>query len=281
MPIRLGAIAFVNTVPVYFGLRPDPAIQLVYDVPARLNAMMDAGQLDVSPVSSAYYLRNRDKLVLLDDLSVSSPGAVESVIFVSRKPLGPALLDSPVVSVPDDSETSVALLAHLLHQATGEDLRPWFRIYDAANYRQVLEETGSTLVIGDNALLLQKNGLPQGYHCYDLSTLWRDETMLPFVFAVWVANRPWAKANPAALKALNEALIESRARFFSEPDVYAAGLAVAHEKCGVPQDKLAHYYSVSLDYRLTEPHLVSLSRFDQVIRRLEGRELSCQQESPL
>lgn len=281
MPIRLGAIAFVNTVPVYFGLRPDPAFELVYDVPARLNAMMDAGALDVSPVSSAYYLRNRDQLVLLDDLSVSSPGAVESVIFVSRKPLGPALLDSPVVSVPDDSETSVALLAHLLHQATGEDLRPWFRVYDAANYRQVLDETGSALVIGDNALLLQEAGIPEAYYCYDLSTLWREDTGLPFVFAVWVANRRWAKENAPALKTLNEALIESRARFFADPDLYSAGLALAHEKCGVPREKLARYYGVSLDYRLAEPHLVSLSRFDQVIRRLEGRDLSRQQESPL
>lgn len=278
MPVRLGAIAFVNTIPVYFGLQPDPSFELIYDVPARLNAMMAEGALDVSPVSSAFYLRNRDQLVLLDDLSVSSPGAVESVIFVSRKPLGPELLDSPVISVPNDSETSVALLAHLLEKATGEDLQPWFQVYEAADYRRVLEETGSALVIGDNALMLQENGLPDGYHCYDLSSLWRTETGLPFVFAVWVANRQWARQHPQALRDLNQALIDSRVRFFADESAFADGVALARQKSAVPAEKLARYFTVSLDYRMTEPHLVSLSRFDRVIQRLGGRK---QEKSPL
>ena len=277
MTVRLGAIAFVNTIPVYLGMAEEAnrdGIELVYDVPAKLNAKMGNGELEISPVSSAFYLRNRDKLVLLDDLSVSSPGAVESVIFVSRKPLGPELLDSPMISVPDDSETSVALLAHVLKQATDTDLRPWFKIYEAGKIIEALEETGSALVIGDNALMLQERGIPEGFHCYDLSSLWKDETGLPFVFAVWVANRAWAKENSAQLNEINQKLIDSRDGFFKSEDNFNAGLELAQHKSGVETETLARYFSVCLDYRLSEPHLVSLSRFGQVMLELDGADLS-------
>jgi chorismate dehydratase len=266
--VRLGAISFVNTVPIYSAYQPDQNVTLVYDVPAQLNTQILTGELDISPVSSACYLRNQDQLVLLEDLSVSSPGAVESVLFLSKQPLGASVLDMPIISVPNDSETSVTLLAYLLKEATGQDLRPWFQVYEAADYRQTLAETGNALIIGDNALMMKESLSQdsQGLHCYDLSTLWREKTQLPFVFAVWVANRQWAEQHPERLQEINQALCSARNRFFQEPSIFQAGLQSAQERSQLPLATLERYYRHCLTYHLSAAHQRSLEHFEAVIQ---------------
>lgn len=278
--IKLGAISFVNTVPIYSDFQPNPDTELVYEVPARLNAKILAGELQVSPVSSACYLRNKKRLILLDDLSVSSPGAVESVLFLSSKPLGPEMLDVPVISVPNDSETSVALLAYLLKEATGRDLQPWFQSYEAADYRQTLAETGNALIIGDNALLAKASGLADGYHVYDLSTLWKERTGLPFVFAVWVADAAWAKQAPEKLAQLNADLCAARDRFFQNPDVFGAGLRQAQERSQLPSETLNGYYRQCLSYQLDSDHRASLALFETLIESSIQNAAAVQTGSP-
>jgi chorismate dehydratase len=272
--IRLGAISFVNTIPIYHAYQPSPEIQLVYDVPARLNQRVLAGELDVSPVSSACYLRHQHELVLLEDLSVSSPGAVESVLFLSKVPLGHDLLEVPAIWVPSDSETSVALLAHLLKQATGQDLRPKFKIYEANNYQSILHERGNGLIIGDNALMM-KEQLTQdnaSLHCYDLSSMWQEQTGLPFVFAVWVARRRWALQNSERLTEINRALREAKETFFRSAPEYEAGLALAESRSKLPRATLERYYRHCLTYGLETSHQRSLQQFSQILRQLDAQE---------
>jgi chorismate dehydratase len=271
--VRLGAISFINTVPVYFDFpssfeEEGLPVTLFYDVPARLNARMIEGELDVSPVSSAFYLRHRERLVLLDDLSVSSPGAVESVIFLSERPWGQALLDFSEFRVPDDSETSIALLAHLLQDATGCDLRERFRTYEAARYPDALAESGNALIIGDNALMAQALGLGTRVRRYDLSSLWGERTGLPFVFAVWAADAAWAARHPETLAGLNRVLCRARDRFYADPDVFRAGVALAQHRSGLPEATLRRYYTQCLTYGLDAEHHAALARFDGVLRPL-------------
>ncbi len=264
---RLGAIGFINTIPVYLPFGQPEGVELVYEVPSALNRMMGEGKLDISPVSSAYYLRNKDKLVLLEDLSVSSPGAVESVIFVSRYPLTETLLDLPAIAVPDDSETSVALLAWLLKVKTGQDVQPKFQVYPAADYRKALAEVGCALVIGDNALLIHEQGVPDGYYCYDLSSLWSDLTELPFVFAVWVAGKAWAQAHPETLVQINRMLVEGRNRFFEESSEWLEmGIQAARSRCTISEARIHRYFTRALDYRLGPTHQQALLRFDMILQ---------------
>ncbi|WP_303674484.1 menaquinone biosynthesis protein [Vampirovibrio chlorellavorus] len=273
--IRIGAIAFVNTIPVYHAYQPAPEVQLMYDVPARLNQRILAGELDVSPVSSACYLRHPEELVLLADLSVSSPGAVESVLFLSKVPLGPELLDVPALWVPNDSETSVALLAHLLKQATGQDLRPKFKIYEASDYQTILQAGGNALIIGDNALMM-KEQLAQSespLHCHDLSSMWQAQTGLPFVFAVWVARRAWAEQNAERLAGINQALRSAREQFFMVEDLFESGIALAQSRSQLPRAALERYYRHCLTYGLNDSHEESLQAFSRILQQLDAQEV--------
>jgi chorismate dehydratase len=268
--IRLGAISFINTLPIYFPFGEPDSVELVYAEPTTLNQAMLNGDLDISPVSSAFYLRHPEQFVLLKDLSVSSPGSVESVVLFSRKPLGPELLDHPTIAVPDSSETSIALLAYLLKQKTGQDLRSWFHVYPAADYRHIMEETGCLLSIGDNALLMVHEGLPEGFQAYDLASLWVEETGFPFVFAVWIAQREWAERNPEQLEEINHHLIQARQSFFQDKTLLQEGVRIAKSRCTISAEEVQSYYTQSLTYDLSEKHLQALDLFGSILRDLDS-----------
>lgn|GEM_PF-373830 len=275
--IPVGAIAFLNTMPIYWPWRIPGAgtrvensrIELVERVPSELNRLVHENQLPLSPVSSAFYLRNRDKLVLLDDLSVSSPGAVQSVLFVANKEWGPELLAFETIAVPTDSETSVALLAHLLKQATGQDCQARFQFYDPKDAASILERYGNALIIGDNALLAKEAGFEEGFQLYDLSSIWQAETGLPFVFAVWVAQKDWAAEHPTELKQINHLLCDNRDFFFQTPILFCDGLLIGTKKSNISEEALRRYYTHCLTYHLGPHHQQALELFSQILDQLD------------
>jgi chorismate dehydratase len=277
-PIQLGAIAFLNTMPIYWPWRipgagarvKNSAIELHEAVPAELNRLVNENKLPISPVSSAFYLRNQNKLILLDDLSVSSPGAVESVLFVANRNWGTELLDYKTIAVPTDSETSVALLAHLLKQATGQDCQNRFQFYDPKDASRVLEQHGNALIIGDNALLAKEAGFDEVFQLNDLSSLWQAETGLPFVFAVWVAQKDWAEKHPNELKQVNHLLCDNRDFFFQTPILFCDGLLVGTRQSQISEEVLRHYYMHCLTYNLTPHHAKALEQFGMILSELDA-----------
>jgi chorismate dehydratase len=111
------------------------------------------------------------------------------------------------------------------------------------------------LVIGDAALMLGTKTIPAPYeYVYDLGLEWKRWTGLPFVFAVWVAQR--STATKQAL-AVHGALIESRDWGLAHLDTLARQ---AHESTGVPVALCSEYLS-GLDYGLSYPHLGGLTEF--------------------
>jgi chorismate dehydratase len=113
------------------------------------------------------------------------------------------------------------------------------------------------LIIGDAALMLTSGAsdLAKHYpHAYDLGQEWKSWTGLPFVFAVWVAQR---SAPVAEALAVHAGLIESRDWGLAHLDQLAAQAAVA---TGVSKPKALEYLS-GLDYGLRYEHLAGLTTF--------------------
>ena len=259
--LRVGRIPYVNCYPVYGAI--DRGIvpldgELVDGVPTALNAMMAAGALDVSVVSAVEYARDWERYLLLPDLAISCDGAVRSVVLFSDRPAGE--LSGQRVLVSSSSMTSVFLLemlfAHVWHA------RPVFVRGDAEAADLAATPTGvgggtvaARLVIGDAALMLTSGALASPFrHRYDLGAAWKDWTGLPFVFAVWVANR--AVPTPQALSA-HASLIESRDWGLAHIESLAAAAAA---KTGVPLADCLTYLQ-GLDYGLSYPHLGGLTEF--------------------
>src|SRR5262249_45287403 len=121
------------------------------------------------------------------------------------------------------------------------------------------------LVIGDAALQLWSRlrapdshardaALSQYRFAYDLGSEWKAWTGLPFVFAVWVAQRT-APVDQAL--AIHANLIASRDWGLQHIDTLATQAALA---AGVTKAVCAEYLS-GLDYGLSYHHLAGLTEF--------------------
>ena len=265
--MRVGRIPYINCYPVYGaidrGVVPVPA-ELVDGVPTALNREMAAGTLDVSVISAVEYARDATKYLLLPDLSICSDGPVRSVVLFSKRPA--AELQGRRVLVSKSSMTSVALLELLFESVW--DARPTFipsnaELSDVARFGE--EEHDARLVIGDAALQLWSRlrspdlyptdtGLTAYRYAYDLGAEWKQWTGLPFVFAVWVAQRTSPVAEALAVHA---GLIASRDWGLRHLDTLAAQAAIA---TGVHKSACLEYLS-GLDYGLSYPHLAGLTEF--------------------
>lgn len=266
--MRVGRIPYINCFPVYGavdrGVVPLHA-RLVDGVPTALNRMMAAGTLDVSVVSAVEYARDFERYLLLPDLAISSDGPVRSVMLFSTEPA--EALTGRKVLVSRSSMTSVHLLELLFEHVWRA--RPEFVPGDAEADSLSRDErmpVDARLVIGDAALMLQSathpvaqaHGRKYGF-TYDLGAEWKAWTGLPFVFAVWVAQRTTPVAEALAVHA---SLIQSRDWGLGHLPELAAQAARA---TGVPLDQCRHYFD-GLDWRLGLPDLEGLTEF---FRRLE------------
>ena len=271
--MRVGRIGYVNCYPVYGaidrGIVPLDAT-LVSGVPSALNRQMAAGQLDVSVVSAVEYAADARKYLLLPDLGITCDGPVRSVLLFSHLPA--TELGGRRVIVSRSSMTSVALLELLFEHVW--HCRPEFVAGDAEmddvsrlddRPRAGAPAVAARLVIGDAALLLgahprasargDAHGSHVSYeHVYDLGEEWKRWTGLPFVFAVWVAQRTTPVA--ASLR-VHASLIESRDWGLRHLGTLAEQ---ASQSTGFARSVCEEYLS-GLDYGLRYEHLAGLTEF--------------------
>lgn len=265
--MRVGRIPYINCYPVYGaidrGIVPIDA-ELVDGVPTALNRQMNDGMLDVSVISAVEYASDSKKYLLLPDLSICSDGPVRSVVLFAKRPASE--LQGRRVLVSRSSMTSVALVELLFEHVW--DARPAFipadaELTDVARFNE--EEHDARLVIGDAALQLwsrlrepelypEGETLTQYRYAYDLGAEWKRWTGLPFVFAVWVAQRT-APVDEALT--VHARLIESRNWGLQHLDTLAAQAALA---TGVHKTVCLEYLS-GLDYGLSYQHLAGLTEF--------------------
>jgi chorismate dehydratase len=260
--LRVGRIRYINCYPVYGaierGIVPLDG-ELVDGVPTQLNHLMSTGAVDVSVVSAVEYAKDAHQLLLLPELGITSDGPVRSVMLFSKR--APHDLGGRRVVVSRSSMTSVALLELLFEHVWR--CRPEFVPGDAemADIARFDEEPhDARLVIGDAALKLfdaaNRGGPWADRYPYreDLGAVWKAWTGLPFVFAVWVAQR--RTPVHAALSA-HASLIASRDWGLQHLDTLSAQAALAS---GVPLATCREYFA-GLDYRLSYPHLAGLTEF--------------------
>jgi chorismate dehydratase len=263
--VRVGRIRYINCFPVY-GAIDRGVVSLGAPVvsgnPSELNLLMANGQLEVSVISAVEYARDSARYLLLPDLGITSDGPVRSVMLFSRVPAEE--LTGRRVLLSRSSMTSVALTRLLFEHVWGAT--PEYAAGDAelTDIARFLDEPhDARLVIGDAALLLANRVRASGAgnpgaadypYVYDLGECWKQWTGLPFVFAVWVAQRSAVAADALQVHAR---LLESRDWGLAHLDVLAEQASAV---TGVARRICLEYLS-GLDYRLSYDHLAGLSEF--------------------
>lgn len=249
--MRLGHIAYSNCYPVHARLLEPggPAwIEVVSGTPTELNRALASGGVDVAPASSIEFARCSGRYRVLPGLSISSRGAVRTIVLASNARLRE--LGGAAVALPTASATSAVLLKILLQ--TREGVRPRYVWFQQGRDDPFEMGAAAALYIGDVALAVRRRGHP---HVYDLGAEWTGWTGLPFVFALW--QTPLGEGRRAELRGLHGLLEESLSWAFDRLPALAE--KTAREFGWAPAELEAYWRS--LDYGLDETLVASLERF--------------------
>ncbi|WP_022855997.1 menaquinone biosynthetic enzyme MqnA/MqnD family protein [Thermodesulfobacterium thermophilum] len=238
--LKIGIPLYINTLPLLFYLpKENQRIELMLEVPKKLNQLLRQNVLCASLSSSIVYAKNPQEFYLLPDLSISAVGEVKSVVLYHKEDLQD--LDGQPVGITPETESSFWLLRVLLEEFIGvkpkyvELSKNWGALSD-----QEREELKGYLAIGDEALILQHKK-DERYDITDLAELWLKYTHFPFVFALFILKKEFISFKQALADfCLN--LYSARAKAFSNLKE-----VVTHSHLHLPKD-FVYNYLTHLEY---------------------------------
>lgn len=183
--IRCGRISYTNDLPVYAAFDAGAVAfpgTLVPGVPTELNALLLAGALDVSPISSFFYAQHAESLQLLPGICIGSRREVRSIYCISKAP--PSALSGVQIHATTESATGRNLFATICAERFG-----FFPTYvESDDPFDAYRRTGAPcLLIGDKAIDAALQAERRDVH--DVGDLWHTMTGLQMVYAVWAASR--------------------------------------------------------------------------------------------
>ncbi len=257
--VRFGQINFVNclplTMPLLHGLA-QTKIECFFGTPAELNRDFAGKRLDVSAISSYFFLEHPD-LILVPKISISSIGAVGSVLFFSES--DGSSLRNDRIAITSASATSAQLLKVLFAEQYG-----FIPTTDICLQPKVDKDYRGALVIGDQALAAAASWGKE-LRCIDLGSWWYELFRLPMVFGLWAARRDWVDENPGEFEALSSELRRLFDRGLST--AFPAVLDEAVSRTGISRQRLEHYYRRELNFDLSEGHMRGLELYKLLCRK--------------
>lgn len=243
--LRLGAVSYLNTKPLVYGLDAHPdRFDVRFDVPSKCAALLHAGQVDLGLIPAIEYLHADYRIV--PDVSIASDGEVATVAVFTRKPIAQV----KTIALDLSSKTSVALTRVLC--AKHWRIEPTFTPAEP-DLEAMLHRADAGLVIGDPAFEIDP--VARGVDKIDLGAEWKAMTGLPFVYAMWV-GRPGA-ATAEQCRALQQARDTGLAHL---PEI-------AHDVGGGDPDlerRSLDYLRDNLRYNLGAREAAGLRRFHEL-----------------
>ncbi|MCA9292589.1 MAG: hypothetical protein KDA20_02110 [Phycisphaerales bacterium] len=253
--VRLGAVRYLNTVPLIAGLEKAIGLEIRLEAPARLIELLapiqpgQAPQVDLALCSIIDYQRSAVPLEIAPVGVIACDGPTRTVRVFSRVPLEQVT----VLHADVESHTSVALASVVFAEQFGRRLaiKPFAHVdrpHDAW--------PDAVLLIGDKTIT---HAPPKSSHPYtlDLSTAWRAITGLPFVYAAWMCRAGEFDARPE-LRTMASLLDRQRRRNCVRVGWSAAQSAATH---GWTPDAAQDYVANELRYNMDGEARQAVGRF--------------------
>jgi chorismate dehydratase len=278
--IRIGEINYLNVYPIYYylkkALKNDNKINFMNFVsgsPAFLNGELEAGNIDISPSSSFYYILNYKRSYIFPDLSISSKKKVKSIYLFSPKPIED-FNENETICVTPETLTSINLLKVLLAEIYKMDLNKIkfttlkpddkleLKLGPVAGGEAI--KGGIFLHIGNNALKLAKH-IPEGYFAYDLADLWYRYTGYPFVFALFIINKEAYDKNKNEFEILYAFLIESKRTAVSRFREAAISISKSDEYKFISYEELIDYWTECLSFDLGKNEIRGFNLYSELL----------------
>ena len=238
--MRIAAIRYINTLPLLFGLRNLPNVELSFDTPSICYKKLIEDEVDVALIPVIGTQMHKD-LHAIKGLGIAARNRTESVYLFSTRPLDRV----QTVLADPASLTSVLLARVILHEKYGND--PEFLNGTTENIHDVLRLFDAALIIGDEAILADKSD----YDHYDLATEWYSITGFPFVFALWASKKTLSLEEKELFRNAYEQATLKWETIYEE----------AEKMLAVERSFLTRYYNENLHYHLTRSDYEGLLRF--------------------
>ncbi len=192
---RLGAVCYLNTKPLVYGLESDPTFAVRFDLPSTCAELLEAGATDLGLIPSFEYAQHAD-YAIVPHVGIASRGPVESVAMFTSRPIA----EIGRIALDTSSRTSANLLRLLC--AAWFEIEPTFTPAEP-DLDAMLRENDAALLIGDPALFADP--IASGVEKVDLGQTWLEMTGLPFVWAFWSGRGDAADARVSrALRATRD-----------------------------------------------------------------------------
>lgn len=243
--IKISAVSYLNTVPFISGLEKNllnSNIDLQLDIPAICAEKLIKGYVDIALVPIVI-LPDLKEYNIISDYCIGSNGSVDTVCLYSDVPIS----EVKNVILDYQSRTSVILLKILIKEYW--KIKPSF-IKAKLGYENKIKAKNAALVIGDRTFQLNN----RYKYTYDLSAIWKTMTDLPFVFAVWLANKNVSKdfikifnlSLKKGLLNIDEKLVAEKAKVIN---------------CKDPKDYLNNKICYNLDAKMKEGMALFLKKY--------------------
>jgi chorismate dehydratase len=247
--IKIGVVDFFNATPLIQGVSGVDGIQLIHKVPSKLIGCLERSEVDFALASSIDYQSSTEiGLGILPVGVLSSDGDSLTVQLCSRIPLE----DVTEVHCDSDSHTSIALLQIILKNKF--NITPTIvptEIRDLGDCNAQWPDT--VLIIGDK--VVQNNYETEYAHTIDLGNAWKQQTNLPFVFAIWLG-----RMDLQASQIQKASMILQRQMFLNQHRIEQVVSANAIKK-GWSTSQGIEYVTKHMYYSFEDQHIESLQLF--------------------
>lgn len=177
--VRLGAVSYLNSRPLVYELAEHlPGSKVTLDYPSRLADALARRELEVALIPSIEYFRSND-YEILSNACVAARGPVMSVKLFCRVHPG----EIRTVALDEGSRTSATLTRIILAEKYG--VHPKAEPLSLSSSTEH-SQADAVLLIGDRAMHDPDEPFVE---VMDLGEIWNEWTGLPFVFAMWVAQK--------------------------------------------------------------------------------------------
>lgn len=250
---RISIVSYLNSKPFLLGIKKsglDSQLEMSLDIPSKIVAKLSFNLADIGLIPVAG-LADLAKYKIISDYCIGAVGKVKTVVLVADVPLN----EIENVLMDYQSRTSV-LLAKVLAKFFWKKEFRWENTCSNFQHKSITGNTAGVL-IGDRVFEVEG----KYKYTYDLSEEWEQFTGLPFVFAVWAANK---ELSAAFENEFNNAL---KLGLENMKEV------VKQEQKDYPDVDIKSYFTENISYELDDTKRKGMQQFLQLAKKLEPVEL--------
>lgn len=246
---RVSIVSYLNSKPFLYGINRCPVssqIELSLDIPSKVAAKLAFNIADIGLIPVAG-LEDLESYFLVGDYCIGAVQKVKTVVMVSDVPM-----DKIETVLMDYQSRSSVLLSKVLAKFHWKKKFKWENTCNDFQNKSIKGTTAGVL-IGDRVFDIEN----RFQHCYDLSEEWYKFTGLPFVFAVWAANK---KISRSFETDFNKALA------FGVKNIADV---VRMEQSNYPNVNIHDYFSENISFELDSKKREGMKLFLDLARKLE------------